>query len=679
MPRDAYQYFRPEARDLVEQLGKGVLDLEKGGRSAEIVPRLLRLAHTLKGAARVVRQGEIADRAHGIEDALAPFRESAGDVPSERIDAVLSLVDDISAGIAGLSGPVPQGQSAPQDDVQTVRAGTAEMDALLDSITESHAHLSTLRTALRSMDRTRDLAGLLVRQLAFRGTREGVASAGTASLNASSTAEELRQIVGGLERHLASGVDHMDRELRQVREAAEQLRFAPARTMFTSLERTARDAAQTLGKRVVFESSGGDVRLEAHVLAAVQRALLQATRNAVAHGIEAEGDRKTAGKPLAGRVTIDVARRGRRVVFRCRDDGRGVDLEAVRRTAVRQGLSSSETRNLSAQDLIRLLLRGGISTSDAVTEVSGRGIGLDVMREVTDQLRGDVTLQTEEGVGTTFELVIPLSLATLEVLIVEAVGVSATIPLDSVREAVRVASSDVSRTDRGESIAHGGTVVPFIALRRALRAGSVPPRANQVWSTVIVEGAKGVAAVGVDRLVGTARVVVRPLPQLAAADAVVAGTYLDAEGNPQLVLDHDGLVAEAARESPADVAVDAVHRPILVVDDSLTTRMLEQSILESAGYAVDTAISGEQALAQARRKPYALFLVDVEMPGMDGYTFIERVRSDATLRDVPAILVTSRSSGEDRQRGMQVGAQDYIVKSEFNQSELLARIRQLLA
>jgi len=177
---------------------------------------------------------------------------------------------------------------------------------------------------------------------------------------------------------------------------------------------------------------------------------------------------------------------------------------------------------------------------------------------------------------------------------------------------------------------------------------------------------------------GTARIVLRPLPQRMTASPIVAGATLDAEGNPQLVLDADGLIAVTQRGAGGALDPSPDRRLVLVVDDSLTTRMLEQSILESAGYEVDVALSGEEALAIVRRKPYALILVDVEMPGMDGFTFIERIRSDADLQHIPAILVTSRAAPEDFQRGRDVGANGYVVKSEFDQAELLSMIKPLM-
>jgi two-component system chemotaxis sensor kinase CheA len=289
-----------------------------------------------------------------------------------------------------------------------------------------------------------------------------------------------------------------------------------------------------------------------------------------------------------------------------------------------------------------------------------------------------VEVRTEEGKGTAVELAVPLSLAAFEALTVTAGGVAASIPLDAVRRAVRLSREEIVRTAEGESVVFEGRAVPFLSLPGALAGAARSKPRSSPWTAVVVEGEGGLAAVGVDGLAGTAGVVLRPLPDLAPCAELVAGASLDAEGNPQLVLDPDGLVAEARRAGAPAVEPESRPLPFLVIDDSLTTRMLEQSILESAGYQVDLARSGEEALAAARRTRYALFLVDVEMPGMDGFTFIERTRADPALADIPAILITSRASAEDRRRGQEVGAQGYIAKSEFDQAELLGRIRSLV-
>ena len=680
MAPDPYKYFRLEARELLDQLGEAMLALEKSARCAPEAQRLLRLAHTLKGAARVVKQGGIAEIAHVMESELEPLREADGPAPSETVEAILKHLDDIRIQVTLLAAApadatkeaVPVGG----ESLRTVRADIAEMDILLEGVSETYALLSGVRPAAQAMEQGLHLADMLLEQLAPRG-RAGTPRSGPAAPDkAFATAEALRDCFTGLERSLGSAIDQMERELRQVRATAEQLRLAPASEMFTALERTARDAAQSQGKQVTFSGTGGGIRVDAFVLGTVQRALVQIVRNAVAHGIEPQAERRAAGKPLAGVVTITVLRRGRRIVFQCKDDGRGVDLEAVQRVAAQRGLLAKNTRQYSAEDLMRLLLRGGITTSDTVTEVSGRGIGLDVVREAVEKLGGDVSVQSQAGVGSTFELTAPLSLAAVQVLAVEVGGAVVTIPFDAVRHSMLISAADISRTADGATVIHDKAAIPFLPLPKPLLGAT--PSADRSWATVILSGQDGLAAVGVDRLLGSATVVMRPMPELAPPSAIVAGASLDAEGNPQLVLDPDGLVAEARGRDGMDFQKPSTRRPVLIVDDSMTTRMLEQSILLSAGYGVDLATTGEEGLEAAQRKSYGLFLVDVEMPGIDGFTFVERIRLDPDLRDTPAILVTSRNAPEDFQRGRDVGAQGYIVKSQFDQAEMLALIKRLM-
>jgi two-component system chemotaxis sensor kinase CheA len=683
VPEDRYKYFRLEAREILDQLGQGVLDIEKGGQEAEAIARLLRLAHTLKGAARVVTQREIADCAHALEDVLGPSRGGSSPVPRESIDRLFSLVDEIAHRVAqlpqpgGPGAPGPAERSEPQP-LPGFRPAMDDVDALLAGLFEAHVRVSALRPKLAQVQRTRAVATLVVDQLTRSRDTETVQTAGNAqSEKIRSTAEDLRGMFSALERDLASNIDQLDRELRQVGEAAERLRLTPASALFTFLERAVRDVAHALGKPVVFEAHGGDVRVDAVVLNVVQGALLHVVRNAVAHGIEpGEAERRAAGKPTEGRVTLRISQRGRSVSFACTDDGRGIDLAAVGRMAAQKGLAPQEA---DRDGLLRALLQGGISTAREVTDVSGRGIGLDVVREAAERFGGEATLRTESGTGTTVELEVPLSVASFRALIVESSGKALAIPLDAVRASLRIAREDVARTAQGESVLVDGRAVPLASMPDGVSSAPPSNRSGRVSSAVVVQGRSGVAAFRVDRVIDTANIVMRPLPDLAPAPPIVAGTTLDASGDPFLVFDPDHLVSSAQRGGTVAIAAAPPPVSILVVDDSLTTRMLEQSILESAGYLVELATSGEEGLRKARAAGYALILVDVEMPGMDGFTFIEHVRADAELQRIPAILVTSRNAPEDRERGRAVGAQDYVVKSEFDQGVLLERIRTLVA
>lgn len=682
MARDPFRYFRLEARELLDQLGQGVLDLEKGSADPDLVPRLLRLSHTLKGAARVVKQSEIADRAHALEDALAAVRAAGNPAARDQIDVLLKLLDDLGAGVARLTAatPGPDANGGESDELfRAFRPDVHDMDALLNTMAETQVQVASLQPLVKRVERASHLVDLLLAQLDTPGDRApGRAGERVAGQRARALAEDLRTTFGTLERDLAQRVGTIGREFREARAATERLRLVPASAVFTLLERTARDSAQALEKRVAFAGRGGEVRLDVQILGAVQGALLQLVRNAVAHGIEPPAHRLTAGKEPDGRITVDVARRGNRVVFVCQDDGRGVDLDEVRRLARRKGLLSSQTEGYGPQELLDLLLKGGISTSASVTAVSGRGIGLDVVREASQRLGGEVAVHTEAGRGTAIKISVPFTLASLSALRVESVGTTALLPLDAVRGSLRVSPKAIARTAQGQSIVYNRQSIPLGSLASLLRPGSTPRRANGSESVVLVEGRGGTAAFIVDRILGTSTIVMRPLPELAPAAPYVAGASLDDAGIAQLVLDPDALVAAAEHVSVARPDSPPTRPAILVIDDSLTTRMLEQSILESAGYVVDLAISGEEALAKARETRYALFLVDIEMPGMDGFAFIERARNEPTLRDIPSILVTSRSSPTDQERGRRVGAQAYIVKSEFDQGILLERIRELV-
>ncbi len=680
MSNDPYKYFRVEARELVTEMGKAVLALEKETPSPARVAHFLRLAHTLKGAARVVKQREIADHAHTMEDVLQPHRDTGGPMSRADIDVVLGLIDKIDGRVSALdpspaaASESPRAGPMPVEEPRLLRTDVGEVEELLDGVSEVQASLARLHRGLSGFERLRQTAERLGDALE-RGASDG---SDRRAEQAAAAVADLLHACRNLERGLGGAAEQMDRQLREVRQGADRMRLVTAAALFTPLERAARDVAAAQNKRVTFESAGGDLRLDTHVLSVVQAALVQVVRNAVAHGVESEPERRLAGKPPAGRVRLEVIRRGRRVAFVCSDDGRGVDFDAVRRVAQAKGMVPGDQGRVGPDVLLERLLAGGISTSGTLTEMAGRGIGLDVVREAKERLGGAISVRTEAGRGTAVELEVPLSVASLEAIHVAASGMTFAIPLDAVRSTQRVTARDLAPSARGSTIVYDGRPVPFLPLSRALGDRSAAPRQNAATSAVLVEGAGGLAAIGVDSLLSTGSIVLRPLPELCVASPAVAGAMIDGDGTPRLVLDADGLVAAATQPVPEIVAVQTARLPILVIDDSLTTRMLEQSILESAGYQVQLAVSAEDGLERVHRERFALILVDVEMPGMDGFSFIERMQSEPTLRDIPAILVTSRNAPEDLRRGEQVGARGYMVKSDFNQVELLDRIRSLV-
>lgn len=685
MARDRYRYFRVEAHEILEGLSRGLLDLERAPADRALVARLLRLAHTLKGAARVVQHARIGDLAHAAEEALAGHRdEGSPPVAREEIDRLLALLDQISDAVKGLEEPAapPVARPAapapggPEPAFESVRVDVRELDVLLAAVMESAVQVGALRRQLSELDHAREVARALQDQLSAPRA-EAAGSAGL-SRRATPLLQELRRALGDAQRNLSTRADQAERELGQLRTSADRLRLLPSGALFAPLERAVRDAARSLDRQVRFEATGGEVRVEANVLAAVRDALLHVVRNAVAHGVEPASARHARGLPAAGRVRLEVERRGARVAFTCRDDGPGLDLDRLRAAAVRKGLLPAGAA-LDQAGAIELLLRGGLSTSVAVDEVSGRGVGLDVVRDVAARLKAELSLRSEPGWGLVVELRVPVSLTALTALLLRSGEVTVALPLESVRHSTYLKPGSVARRGAGAGISHQGELIPFLPLSRALRQPE-PAARRRAWSAVVVRAPEGLVAVGADRLLGTAEVVVRPLAPWLEAEPSVAGASLDAEGSPQLLLEPAGLLAAAEADRAGEEAGGArPSSPILVVDDSLTTRMLEQSILESAGYEVELAVSAEEALEKARARRYGLFVVDVEMPGMDGFEFVRTTRADPRTSSTPAILVTSRAAAEDRQRGADAGASAYIVKGEFDQGRLLAIIEELLA
>lgn len=620
---DPFKYFRIEARELVDALARDVLALEKGG-GADAVARILRAAHTLKGAARIVKHRALAERSHELESVLA------GGDPGSYV-AVRTLVEAMEAEVVAMTAPgvskpaetsIPAasrpGASLSPSSASPVSAGstvrdTDALDEVLDGLAEVHARLAKLREA---------------------------------------SADDL-----------PARIDQLERELRTVRGDAERLRLVAARTLWTALERTARDAAAASGAAVEVITEGGDVRVDAAVLGALQPALVQLVRNAVAHG-------------RATRVHITARQLESRVCVSVADNGRGIDLGAVRAALERRGTRLAT--DASAEDIIRELLRGGVSTSATVTEVAGRGIGLDVVRDTAQRLGGEVTATTRAGEGATFALTVPVSLQAISVVTVAAGTGRAAIPRDAVRATRVHRDADLVHRGGARGLALDGVLLPYAPIGDVLGDSSTgPPR-----SVVIVAHASGDVALGVDRVLGVDDVIARARPRAAPIRRIVSALTVDHEARPTPILDPGELAARirAVAAAPAPVADPErpARPPILVVDDSLTTRMLEQSILESAGYTVELAASAEEALDKVMRTRYALVLVDVEMPGMDGFRFVAELRARPQLAAIPAILVTSRNAAEDRRRGEAAGAQDYIVKGEFDQAFLLRRIRELV-
>jgi two-component system chemotaxis sensor kinase CheA len=673
--QDLYQYFRIEAREIVTDLSRDLLGLEKGGEPAEPLARLLRQAHTLKGAARVVRLPKIADIAHAMEDTLTPHRDAADAVTKDEISRLLQQVDNISSEIRALD-PSPTGEmparAAAIEPFERVRIDLVEMDALLSGVSETAVQLDGIRREIEAVKQVED-------QLA--GFEEQLNSAPTSAPHLHQAVVEMRVALQHARQSLATRVGNTDREIAEVRGNIDRLRLLPTSLLFPSLERAVRDAAETLGKEAVFQTSGREQRLESHALSALGEALSHLVRNAVAHGIESPQDRLARGKPECGQVRLKIERHADRMLFTCSDDGCGIDINAVRRAAVSRGvLSSAAAAALSTDHALNLIFSPGVSTSAALNEVAGRGIGLEIVREVGNRLKGRVAVRTELGRGTSVEIEVPLSLSSVRAVLLGADDFLTWIPLESMHSALRLDRDAIVSLAGRESLMFEGRTIPFLRLTETMRSPQQHGRDSRPRLAAIVQADAELVALGVDRVIRTSEVIVHPLPAAAGRVTSLAGAVFDAQGNPQLVLNPEALLEAAHAASSGRMLEDqpTPHTHILVIDDSLTSRVLEQSILEAGGYKVDLAVSGEDAMAKARARHYSVFVCDVEMPGMNGFEFVAHTREYDFLQGIPSILITTRGGDDDRRRGAEAGARAYLVKGEFSNESLIEAVRMLV-
>lgn len=483
------------------------------------------------------------------------------------------------------------------------------------------------------------------------------------------------------------------------------IRMLPLDTLFSRFTRLVRDLANERGKQARLVVVGGTVEIDKRILEEISDPLRHLLQNAIDHGIETPKVREAAGKAGEGTVTISASQRGSHVHIKIQDDGAGLDASVLLASALNKNvISAEEARNYNESDIYDLVFRPGFSTRQNVDEISGRGVGMDVVQQNIKRLSGRVSLATEKGKGTTFTLEIPLTLATIDVLLVRTAGQLFALPSVMVEATLRPARDEVIMVENKPTLRLRNQLVPLVQLDHMLNLPSVETHKDsseqERFQAVLLSasiggtagqdrGAERYICFEVDDLVDEREVVVKALSKFLENVPNVAGATLLGADGLALILDTFGLVQTARQGgiapvfSPASVATTEIifsprARRILVVDDSLATRELERSILETAGYEVQTARDGADALQICRQNQFDLVLTDVEMPNMDGFRLTAALNSDERLRDIPVIVVSSRDSEEDKRRGLQAGAKAYIVKGQFEQNKLLETIARLV-
>jgi two-component system chemotaxis sensor kinase CheA len=726
--------FQEEAGEHLQALNEGVIALEADPGDRALIEQMLRDAHTLKGSGRMVGLIEVSDVAHRLEDVMVAIRDGdlafsadMSDTFFEALDTIMYLsehANDTDAepietgGVMGrltalVSGEEPvaaeievadpaaasDAVGAPADEqirvteMTTFRVRADHVDRLLNLVSE------VVIAQIKQERRGADMRGIVARAgltaKAWSALRERIVEAvpeGDPAERLEAALAEFEEALGEQRKAVFSAssghADDLSRAstvVDELQHRAMELRMLPVSTVFAQYPRAVRDLARDAGKQVELVIEGAETELDKKVLEEIADPLVHLVRNAIDHGIERPEVREAAGKPATGTITMSARQEGDHIVISVSDDGAGIDPGKIRATAVKRGhTSEAEARSLSDRQATYLIFESGFSTSPIITEMSGRGVGLDVVRRfVVERLKGNLDVDSTPGKGTTLRVRIPLTLAIIRALLVRVGPHLYALPTSSVDQTLRVSTSEVERLEGREVIHRDRRSIPLVRLADVLGVSGAQPGPTLHVAAVGLSGVR--LGFVVDGFEGEQQIVIKSLGTHLRNVPNVAGATILGAGDVVLILDVPDLVEQARSRTglrlhaPAVVPARRGARRVLICEDSFTTRELERSIFEAAGYDVETAVNGHAGLGRLLQglKVDAV-VTDVQMPEMDGFSLARAIKSDPTLCHLPVVIVTSLEREEERAEGIQAGADAYITKSVFNQDTLLDTVERLV-
>jgi len=673
------------------------------GLAATGVPQAASVAEPPQEASASASEASAPSAAEPATPAAAPQTSASSEAVQhdEATDEDDIHSDDDDAASVGESSssaeaqPARQGEKSQTKTQATVRIKTSQVDRLLNLVSE------VVISQIKDEQRVRDLrmaAGLSVemQQLwsRIRSTMSMLPIDEQNMLDADMRIFD--DLLGSQRRSLVSiakayadDTSRTSAVVGDLQEQAMELRMLPVSTVFNSFPRAMRDLARQYKKDVELIIEGGDTELDKKVLEEINDPLVHIMRNAVDHGIEPAAERVAAGKPAAGTIKLSARQEGDHIVIEVSDDGAGIDPARVKAAAVRKGyLTESEAKSMSDREARYLIFEKGFSTAAIITEISGRGVGMDVVREfVVERLKGSLDVDSELGQGTRFRLTIPLTLAIIRALLLRVSGQTFALPTSSVEETARVEPSEIIKVEGHEVIRRQRRTIPLVPLRDILGLDAIEQDSEGGKIPVATLAFSGHRlGLIVDAFVGEQQIVIKTLgTHLKRVDNVAGVTILGAGevvpilSVPDLMANGRQLTGARMRRTGQVKEKQAGPRKILICEDSFTTRELERSIFEAAGYDVETATDGAMGLARLREglNPDAV-VTDVQMPNMTGFELTKAIKSDETLAHIPVIIVTSLERDEEKAEGINAGADAYITKSVFNQDTLLETVERLI-
>ena len=748
--RDAslMELFALEAEAQTAVLSAGLLALERNPSDPTQLEACMRAAHSLKGAARIVGVETGVQVAHVMEDCLVAAQAGDLRLGPEHIDALLQGTDlllrigmpdkapaaqDISAFLRQIKAAV-EGQAAPALALSSVegpaigyeleplaqpsqapglvdetsvepigawRSGEGErvlrvtaqrLNGLLDLASKAMVETQRLKPYLASLQRLKRMQAQGLRALDELQQR----------LDAQLPVEDVRQalaqakaLFGDTQQILLARAAELDdygweagQRAQQLYDTALACRMRPFADVLGGQARMVRDLGRSLGKQVRLEVEGEKTQVDRDVLERLEGPLTHLLRNAVDHGIERPEQRLMAGKAAEGCIRLRASHRAGQLVLELRDDGAGVDLSLLRQSVVQRKLSTADTvGRLSEEELLAFLFLPAFSLRDTVTEVSGRGVGLDAVQHRVRELRGTIELTQRTGEGCRFLLEVPLTLSVVRSLVVDVGGEAYAFPLAHIEYSLDLALADILQIEGRQHFFHHGRQVGLVAASQLLQRPSSAPAAGSV-RVVVVRERDALYGIAVDRFIGERVLAVLPLDtRLGKVQDISAGALLD-DGSVVLIVDVEDMTRSVEKllssgrleriDRSAGAASKQAGKRVLVVDDSLTVRELQRKLLLAAGYEVAVAVDGMDGWNALRAETFDLLITDIDMPRMDGIELVTLLRRDTRLQGLPVMVVSYKDRAEDRQRGLDAGADYYLAKASFHDDALLQAVAELI-
>jgi two-component system sensor histidine kinase and response regulator WspE len=743
------ELFRREIESQSTILTDGLIALERDPSAVQVLGELMRAAHSLKGAARIVGCEAAVRIAHAMEDCLVAAQkqkvsvdtyvdsllvgvdllgrisqipeQSFGDWGTDHREVIESFIASLrpdskaSSPVIESTSPDAQdlpprstdtvadyipGQKKAQEDIATkspvgqdraLRVTADSLNRLLglagESLVASRLHGSFVVEGMRIKRLHHDLSQVAEK---LRESLSEIPPNSRVARRLSDLREKVAECRTSLSGHIAE-LDLFDRRFASLStrlyEEVVDCRMRPFADGIQGFPRLIRDLSKSLEKSAKLEVIGETTTVDRDILELVKAPIGHLLRNAIDHGIEAPSDRQRAGKHEEGTVRLEAAHSAGKLLITVSDDGFGIDPEVIRKAVVEKKLTTAETAHeMSVAELLEFLFLPGFSLKEKVSEISGRGVGLDVVQTMVKEVGGGVRIFSEPGKGTRFLLELPLTLSVVRTLVVEISGEPYAFQLARIDTTLRLPIDQIQSVEGRQHFSHSGSQVGIVGGAEILELGA--EKYSGELSIVIFGNKNGRYGLVVDRFLGERELVVRPLdPRLGKVKNISAAALMP-DGSPLLIIDVDDLIREIERVLSGhrlakigkkdDADTIKTRKRVLVVDDSLTVRELERKLLDSRGYLVDVAVDGMDGWNAVRTGHYDLVLTDVDMPRMDGIELVTLIRKDNRLKSLPIMIVSYKDRAEDRQRGLEAGADYYLTKGSFHDETLLHAVVDLI-